>query len=81
MPFYVWRSSAAESLAHEQSLLQRAVDEVATLDLMSFHGVPWGYAADLNEDDVRKIRALIGDLARALADATGTPVPAPGLVL
>jgi len=34
--------------------------------MMSYHGTPWGYAADLNEDDIGKIRSLLMDAAATI---------------
>jgi hypothetical protein len=63
-------------------LLQRAADEYMALSLMSYSGTSWGgMVADLNEDDVRQIRLLVLELATALSEECGVPIPAAELVL
>ena len=41
-------------------------EEWEALGMMSYHGTPWGYAADLNEDDIGKIRSLLMDAAATI---------------
>lgn len=34
-------------------------EEYDALGMLSYHGTPWGWAADLSKEDIEKLRALL----------------------
>lgn len=69
-------STAAYTSAVTETL-QTAVDEIAALRLMSYTGGQ----ADIGEDEIRRLRNTLMDLAILLARATGQPLPEAEVIL
>lgn len=50
----------------ETQLLLALREEWEALGLLSYHGAAWGWAPDLDKDDIAKIRGLIRDAAATI---------------